>query len=671
MRVLRAGLALTLLVGVADTAMAQPTYGSWGVVLADMDKTVRPGDDFFAHVEGHWLKTTQIAPDSETAGYHDALARRARSQIREIVEDAVRSPSTPQQRQIADFYQAWMDEAGVEQRGLAPASPWLERIGRIRNKAELVALMARPSFAGPFALDVLDDLKDPTRPAVFLGQASLGMPSRDDYLQDDAHSRQLRATYLSYIAHILTAAGQRDAQHRAEAVLALETRIAQGQWSAEQERDDAASYNPMTPAALHALAPEIGWEGVLRSAGIGPVPEVIVTEPSAIRVASRLVADVPLAGWKDYLLFRFLSDHAEYLPRAFSDAHFDFYGRMMGGLSRQSDRATQGIRLLNNHLGDEVGQLYVERHWSAETGRQVEEMVEDLKAAYADQISRAGWMDEATRKAALEKLAAMQVRVGHPEHYIDYTSLPVSRTDLLANITASQDFAWRRKLAQLGKRQDRGAWFLFPQIVNAYNDPNRNQVTFAAAILQPPFFDAAADPAVNYGAAGAIIGHEIGHGFDDQGRHYDAKGALRDWWTPETERHYNAITDALVTQFGAYEPLPRQHINGKLTLGENLGDLTGVEAAYAAYHRYLARHGVAPLLDGYTGDQRFFLSYAQSWQGKDRDDALRKRLMSNVHSPWAYRVNGILRNVDGWYAAFGVQPGDRLYLRPQDRVHLW
>jgi len=670
-------LVLTCAFLVAGSATASaasldtPKYGPWGVDYGSMDRSVKPGDDFFAYAEGTWLKTASIAPDKTGAGYNYDLPDLAERDIREIAEDAERHPDTPSKRQIADFYAAWMDEAGVEARGLAPLKPYLARIAGLSTRDQIVQLMAEPGYASPIDLYLEPDEKDPTHYTVGAGQARLGLPTRDYYLLPGAKYEAIRAAYRAYIARIFALAGVPDGAAKADRILALETQLSQDQWTPERRRDPVATYNPMTRAELAALAPEFDWTPTLAHIGLGAMPTVVVSEPSAVAAAARRIGDAPLSTWKDYLAFRFISDHAQYLPAAFDQAHFDFYSHTLRDVQTQSPRWKRGVRLLDADLGEAVGRIYVERHWSADAERQTTELIDDLRAAYADKIKNAAWMDEATRKAAFEKLATFEPRIGHPTKYIDYASLQVSATDPLANAMASEDFSWRLGLSRLGKPVDRSLWGMTPQTVNAYYDPTMNQVTFPAAQLQPPFFDPAADPAVNYGETGATIGHEMGHGFDDEGRQFDAQGRLRDWWTKESAERYTAHAQNLVHQFDAYEPIPGVHIKGQLTLGENLADLGGLEAAYAAYRLYVARHGEPRVIDGYTGAQRFFIAYAQSWQGKQREGAERAQLLSDPHSPEAYRVNGIVRNFDPWYAAFRVKPGDALYLPPDQRVHVW
>ncbi len=655
----------------AQTAPAKPKYGSWGVDYATMDKSVKPGDDFFRFAEGSWLRDASIAPDKSRAGYNYDLPDETEVEVRTLVEGAGANPTDPVMRQVADFYAAWMDEAGIEARGTAPLKPYLGRIAAVQDRKALNLLMAEPGYAAPIGIGISADEKNPTQYTVMAGQARLGLPTRDYYLLQGEKYDTIRKAYRAYVVKIQQLAGIPDAEAKADAILALETRLAQDQWTPEARRDPQKTYNPMTRAQLAKLAPEFDWDATLAHMGLAKMPTVVVRETTAVTAAGKRMADVPLATWKDWLAYRFVSDHAQYLPKAFDDARFDFYSTTLNDVKSQSPRWKRGVRLLDGSLGEAIGKIYAERHWSKEAAAQANELVEDLRAAYADKINAAKWMDAPTRKEALAKLAAFDPRLGGPVKYIDYSAMQVSRTDPLANNLASERFDWNLQLSRLGKPVDRTLWDMTPQTVNAYYDPVLNQVTFPAAQLQPPFFDPAADPAVNYGETGATIGHEMGHGFDDEGRQYDASGKLRDWWTKESADRYTAHAQALVKQFDSYEPIPGVHIKGQLTLGENLGDLGGLEAAYAAYRRYVARHGEPAVIDGYTGDQRFFLAYAQSWQGKAREGALRAQLLSNPHSPEEYRVNGIVRNMDEWYAAFGVKPGDKLYLPPEERVHVW
>ena len=651
---------------------AGPRYGTWGVATEDMDKSVKPGDDFFAFAEGTWLRNHPIPADKTSAGYNSELPDEIQLQVRKMVEDVTANPADPISQKIGDAYAAWMDQAGIEARGLAPLKPWLARIDAVSNRNQLVRLMSKPGYAAPIYVGISADQDDPTRYTVAAGQARLGLPTRDYYLLKGDKYDSIRAAYRDYIAQLGKLAGLSDPEGRADRIIALETSLAKDQWTPERRRDPVATHNPMTRAQLMKLAPQFNWPENLKEIGLGAAKKVDVAEPSAVAAAGKRIADVPLSTWKEYLTFRFISDHANNLPKAFDDARFGFYSKTLNDVPEQRARWKRGIGMLDNSLGEAVGQLYVAQHWPDATARQAQELVDDVRAAYKDKITNAAWMDEVTRKKALEKLDSFDPRIGHPVKWIDYSTLKVSRTDPLANDIATEDFQWKLELKRFPHPVDRTLWEMTPQTVNAYYDPTMNQITVPAAILQPPFFDANADPAVNYAETGATtIGHEMGHGFDDEGRQFDAKGRLHDWWTKETAAKYKAKADRLAAQFDHYEPIPGVHIKGKLTLGENLADLGGLEAAYNAYRRYVARHGEPPVIDGYTGDQRFFIAYAQAWQGKKREGATRQQLLSDPHSPEKYRVDGIVRNFDPWYKAFNVQPGDKLYLPPEERVHVW
>ena len=652
---------------------APPKFGDWGYDATAMDRGVKPGDDFFAYVNGGWLKRTAIAPDRTFAGIDSILNDQIDRDVRDIIQDAAKDPTASGKigQQVGDFYASWMDQAGVEARGLAPAQPYLDKISGVRDRGGLIDLFGSIGYASPVPLFIESDPKNPRRYAVFATQGGLGMPNRDYYLLQGAKYDAFRSAYRDYVTKMLTLAGVSDAAARADRIIALETAIAKVQWTPERRRDVKATYNPKTRAQLAKLIPQMQWARYLREHKLGSVNTVIVREPSAIEGIAKLIASQPLDTWKDYLTFHFLSDHATFLPKAFDDARFAFYGKTIADVPEQRDRWKRGVDLVNGAMGEAVGQIYVQRHYPQESDTQVHELVGNILAALKEKIETNAWMDEATRRAALAKLASFDPRLGHPRKYIDYSTLAVKRDDLFGNAMRAEQFDWELQLKRFPKPVDRGLWDMLPQTNNAYYDPSKNQITFPAAILQPPYFDPNADPASNYGSIGATIGHEIGHGFDDQGRLYDPVGKLRDWWTPASARAYTSRTTELVKQFDTYEPIQGVHIKGQLTLGENLGDLGGLEVAYAAYRRYVAKHGEPPVIDGLTSDQRFFIAYGYSWETKQREGALRAQLLSNPHSPAAYRVNGIVRNFDPWYKAFNVQPGDKLYLPPDQRVHIW
>ena len=670
--VLQASAAFVLIATPAAFA-EKPAFGSWGVDLADRDTSVRPGDDFFSYVNGGWYKRTEIAPDRTFAGIDSVLNDQVDRDVRAIVEEMAKNPTQSGRKgqQVGDFYASWMDEAGIEARGTAPLAPYLTRIAAVKDRAGLVALFATPGYVSPVDVSIEADPADPKRYAVTASQSGLGMPNRDYYLLEGAKYDAFRKAYRDYVIQVQTLAGIPDAAARADRIIALETAIARAQWTPERSRDVKETYHPMSPAQLTALAPQFEWSDMLKVAGLAGTSTVIVAQTTAIQAAGAMLDTLPLATWKDYLAYHFIRTHASYLPHAFDQANFDFFSKTLRDVPVQRDRWKRGVQLVDNALGEAVGQIYVERHYPPASDAQMAELIGNLRAALNERIEHNGWMDDATRKEALAKLASFDPRIGHPPRYIDYSPLAVRRDDLLGNVVRSDQFEWDLLLSRLPKPVDRSLWDMTPQTNNAYYDPLQNQITFPAAILQPPYFDPRADPAANYGSIGATIGHEIGHGFDDQGRQFDASGKLRDWWTSESAKKFQQRADALVKQYDGYEPVPGVHIKGQLTLGENIGDLGGLEMAYSAYRRYVAAHGEPPVIDGLTGDQRFFIAYGYSWQTKQREGALRQQLLTNEHSPATFRVNGVVRNVDAWYKAFDVKPGDKLYLPPEQRVHIW
>jgi putative endopeptidase len=651
---------------------AKPVYGDWGYDSHAMDRSVKPGDDFWAYVNGDWDKTTQIAADRASAGPFVTLSDQAEKDVRQIVEQLASDPNRDHLgRQVGDYYASFVDTDAIDAAGTAPLKPYLARINSAKSRAQLLSLFITPGFASPINIGPGPNFKDPDAYAVFSGQTRLGMPSREYYLEDNAKMQAHRAAYRDYIITIEKLAGLPGGEAAADRIIALETALSKAQWPAADRRDIDKIYNPMTPAQLQKLAPQFDWTSTLAKSGLGSPKMVIVTEPSAVAGAGKILASTPLATWKEWLAFRFVSDHAAYLPKAIDDAQFAFYSKELSGVQQQRERWKRGVAAVNGALGEGVGQIYVKSHFPAEAETQMKELIGNLEGAYRERISSNQWMDDTTRQAALLKLAAFEPRIGHPVKYIDYSSMKVVKGNPLANSMAAADFAWKLQLKRFPKPVDRTLWGMFPQTINAYYNPLANQITFPAAILQPPFFDPNADAAANYGAIGAVIGHEMGHGFDNQGRKFDPRGKLRDWWTPEAAKAFTAKTDTLAAKYNGFFPFSDLHINGKLTLGENIGDLSGVEAAYAAYKKYTAKHGEPPVIDGLSADQRFFIAYAQAWQEKQREDAERQQVITNEHSPGKYRVNGVVRNVDAWYKAFNVQPGDKLYLPPDQRVHIW
>lgn len=655
-----------------DGAANAPRYGSFGVDLSNEDKSIKPGDDFWTYVNGGWAARTEIPADKASVGYGNVLTDEAEANVRLILDDMAANPGKygAAGQQVGDFYASWMDEAGIEAKGAAPLRPYLARIAAVNDMAGLQTLFASVGYASPVGVGIIPNLADPTRYIAAVGQGGLGMP-RDYYLNEGEKFEGYRKAYRAYIEKMQTLAGIADAGAKADAIMALETELAKVQWSPEQSRDIAKINDPQDLAGLTKKAPEFDWALMLKTAGVDGSPTILMTNNTAITAMGKIMVATPLATWKDYLAFHFVSDNATYLPKTFDQARFDFYSKTLAGVQTQRDRWKRGVQLTNGALGEAVGQIYVDKYFPASAQAKMAELIENLRGAYQDRITASAWMDDATRKAALAKLAAFEPRIGHPEKYIDYATFKVVRGDLLGNMQRSAEFQHQLQLSRFPKPVDRSLWSMTPQTVNAYYNPLANQITFPAAILQPPFFDPNADAAVNYGAIGAVIGHEMGHGFDDQGSQFGPTGKFENWWTPAAKEAFKQRTAALAAQYDKYEAVPGTNVNGKLTLGENIGDLGGIEAAYAAYQRYQAKHGKAPVIGGLTGDQRFFLSYAQAWQSKLREDAARSRALTDPHSPPYFRVNGIVRNVDAWYAAFNVKPGDKLYLPPEERVHIW
>jgi endothelin-converting enzyme/putative endopeptidase len=672
-RLIWAGAAALALAAATPSLAGPPAFGTWGYDNSAMSTAVKPGNDFFDYVNGAWSARTEIAADRTFAGIDSVLNDKIDRDVRAIVEDMAKQGATSGRigQQVGDYYASWMDEAGIEQLGTAPLQPYLQQIAAVNDRAALVDLFAQPGFPAPVDIEVYPDFKDPTRYTVFAFQDGLGLPNRDYYLLTDAKSAGYRKAYRDYIVTLQKLAGIADAEARADRILALETRIAKLHWTPEKARDVEAAYNPMSRAKLKTFAPQLDWDRMLDKLGLTGVDTLVVGQPSAIAGEAKLLASVPLSTWKDWTAFHFISANAQYLPRDFDQAKFNFYSKTLRDVPTQRDRWKRGVAEVNNALGEGVGQIYVQRHYPPESNRQMGELITNIRAALQEKIQNSGWMDAPTKAEALAKLASFDPRTGHPAKFIDYSRLEVKRGDLLGNALRAQDFGWKLQLSRLPKPVDRTLWDMLPQTNNAYYDPTQNQITFPAGILQPPYFDPNADPASNYGSIGATIGHEIGHGFDDQGRKFDAKGQLRDWWTPATAKLYTAQATKLVNQYNAYEPIPGVKIKGELTLGENLGDLGGLEIAYAAYRKHVAANGEPPVIDGLTGDQRFFIAYGYSWQRKQREGALREQLLTDEHSPAKYRVNGVVRNMDAWYKAFNVQPDDKLYLPPEQRVRVW
>jgi putative endopeptidase len=651
--------------GARPTATIPPPahFGSWGVDLAGMDRGVKPGDDFDAFVNGAWKAKTDIPPDQPSAGVAFDVFNRGQAQIRALIEQA------PPSSQLGAMYRSFMDEATVEALDDKPLQRDLKRLGAIATKGEFAKFMGATNGAFGSALvgpGVAPDPANPGTNVLFLGQAGLGLPDRDYYLTE-AFKPQLDA-YRAYVERTFTLMGYPAPSKTADAVLAFETAVAKASWPAADRRDLDKVLNPMTMVDLQAYAPGLEWATYLAASGIPKCDRAIVMEKSAIKDIAALLAATPLDTLKAWEAFHVADQASPYLSKRFVDSRFAFT-KTLSGVSELRARWRRGVQLIDSTLGELLGHAYVDKYFPPASKAKMNGLVANLKAAMAARIQGNAWMSPETKKAALDKLAKMDVMVGYPDKWRDYSRLEVNPSDLYGNVQRSGGFEWEYQLADLGKPVDRKKWGMTPQTVDAYNGGLENKIVFPAGILQPPFFDPTADDAVNYGAIGAIIGHEISHGFDDQGRKIDATGAVRDWWTKGDSDRFDAQAKKFGAQYDTYEPAPGMHVNGQLTMGENIADMAGVLIAYDAYHASL-HGGQPPTLDGFTGDQRFFLAFAQAWRGKQREQSIRAQIASDPHSPREFRVVGPLRNVDAWYAAFGIGDG-RYYLKPEDRVRIW
>jgi putative endopeptidase len=676
-------LASALCASLAATpslAAGKPQLGQWGVDLSSIDKSAVPGNDFFDYVNGEWLKTATIPPDRSSTGSFLDLAILSEQRTSDIIKELEAKPYDqldPNEKKLRDLYDAFLDQKTIGAKGMAPAKADLDRIEHLKTRSQIAAIMGSVKLmtASPFNLGIGVDDKNPNAYSIDLGQGGLGMPNRDYYLKTDKPILDTQAAYKTYLVKMLTLAGVPNAQKRAAAVYALEAKIAAAQWPNEDRRDEDKIYNPMPVSALETLAPGFDWKAFFTEADVpltSPNGErqVIVAEKSAFPKLAAIFAKTPVPVWRDYLVVHYMHTFAPYLPKAVDDANFDFYGKVIAGQSEQLPRATRAGHLLDNNLGEALGQIYVAKYFPPEAKAKALDLVHNLLKVYEADLQTLDWMTPETRQKALDKLHKFTPHIGYPDKWRDYSAYTVTRDDLIADVQNGAAFEWNRELKRIDQPVDKEEWDMTPQTVNAYYNPSFNEVVFPAAILQPPFFDPNADDAVNYGGIGAVIGHEISHGFDDQGSKYNGDGKLENWWTDEDRKNFEARTKALGAQYGSYEPLPGLHINGAFTMGENIADLAGLTIAYKAYH--LSLNGKeAPVLDGFTGDQRFFLSFGQIWRTKQRDSALRAQVLSNEHSPAHYRVDGVTRNLDPWYTAFDVKPTEKFYLAPESRVHLW
>ena len=654
----------------------QPSARVLGVETRNLDKSVRPQDDFYRYVNGTWLKNTQIPADRSSYGSFIELRDNSEAALRAIIEEAAaaadRKPGSDVQK-VGDFYLSYMDTARIEALGIEPLRRDLKQISTLSNKRELPELFADLQQIGvqtPFSFSVGQDAKQSDRYIAYVSQSGLGLPDRDYYTQQGEKFAQTRAAYLNYIETLLRFAGEKDPASAAKAIMALEAALAEKHWDRAKNRDRELTYNLKTVPELQALTPGFSWTKYLDAADAETTPAVVVRQPDYLQAMNAVVQRTPLPVLKQYLTFKLLDSYAPTLSSPFADAQFAFRGKALQGLEQQRPRWKRGVGAVENSLGEVAGRIYVERHFRPEQKARMQELVDNLVAAFRTGIDELEWMSPETKAEAKAKLAKFNVKIGYPDKWRDYSALEVRPDDLAGNSRRTAEFNYRRMVNRLGKPIDRTEWGMTPQTVNAYYSSSMNEIVFPAAILQPPFFNPDADDAVNYGAIGAVIGHEISHGFDDQGRRSDGEGNLRDWWTAADNQAFQQRANTLVDQYSAFSPVEGLSVNGRLTLGENIGDLSGLAVAYKAYQRSLNGQP-APVIEGFTGDQRFFLGWAQIWRSLQRDAALRQLLLTDSHSPGEYRVNGVLRNMPEFYQAFGVKPGDKMYLPPEKRVKVW
>jgi putative endopeptidase len=632
-----------------------------------MDKSVAPGNDFFEYANGTWVKNTPIPPDKARYGMFNVLDDLSKERTRQIIDEQTKNPNS----KIGNAYLSFMDQAAIESKGLTPLDPWLNEIRGVKSKAALPKLYADGEEIGvgaPFRMFVSQDRKNPESYILSMSQGGIGMPDRDYYLSADPRQAETRAKYLQHLTNVLTLAGEQNAAGRAKAILALETRIAKAHWARSESRDATKTYNKMSLAQLSKRAPGFNFAELVHDSG-AHVSDVIVAQPSAFTGEAAAIAHTPLSVLKDQLLVRSIDAYASYLPKRFDDERFSFYGTALNGVPQQEPRWKRGVNFTVDTMGDDVSRLYVARFFPPATKAAADTLVHNLIAAMDRRIDKLDWMSPETKAKAHAKLAAFTPKIGYPSRWRDMSGLVIDRNDLVGNAMRSARFENAYELGKLGGPIRRWEWGMTPMEINAYSNFGMVEIVFPAAILQPPFFDPNADPAVNYGGIGAVIGHEMSHQFDDQGAKYDLTGKLIDWWTPGDSKEFHARLDKYEKQIDSYEPLPGMHVNGKLTMGENVADLAGLTVAHDAYIASL-NGAPPPVIDGFTADQRFYLGWAQVWRCEERPAALRTQLLTDPHSPCKVRTS-VVRNMDPWYSAFGVQPGQSLYLAPADRVRIW
>jgi putative endopeptidase len=679
------GVILTLASALAVVrAQEAPKEETHGIAVANIDRSVKPGDDFYLYANGEWIKRTEIPPDRAGIGVFTKLDELSSKRTAALIDEAAKANAAPGSgtKKIADLYNSYMDEAGIEAKGLSPLKPHLDAIAQIKDKRELAFALGKSlradvdalnntNFHTPnlFGLWVAPGFNDSEHYTAYLLQGGLQLPDREYYLANSEHMKQLRSAYETHVSAMLNLAGFTDAEARATRIVELEHAIAEKHLSLAENEDVHKANNTWNQADFAAKAPGLDWPEYFRGAGLTRQASFIVWQPNAFVGESALVASVPLDTWKDWLAFHEIEAAAGVLPKALADEQFAFFGKTMTGAQQQRPRWQRGVRVVNIFLGDEVGKIYAQQYFPPEAKARAEAMVANLIATFRKRIDALTWMDPATKAEAQAKLTTLYVGVGYPETWKDYSAYEVKADDIFGNLWRGRMFDYQSDVARLGKPVDRHEWTMTPQTVNAVNLPLYNALSFPAAILQPPFFDPQAPDAANYGAIGSIIGHEISHTFDTEGSAFDSKGRVRNWWTDADLKHFEEATAKLAAQYDTYKPFPDLAVNGKQTLAENIADVAGISAAYDGYHAALGGK-MAPVQDGFNGDQQFFIAFAQNWGSKSREAAQRQQVATDPHAPAQYRADTV-RNIDAWYEAFDVKPGEKLYLAPPDRVRIW
>lgn len=661
----------------ATVASVTPELGSFGIDLSYQDLDTRPGDDFFRFTNGSWLESYELPADRSTHGSFNDLIDRSDERVRTIIDDltSIEPTQDSMEQKVSDYYLSFMNTEALNELGISPLLPGLSRLAQIDTQAQLVAAFGRARIdttASPISFSVGTDRSNSDRHQLAVSVGGIGLPDRDYYLEDTGRFLEVRGEYVAHIERILNFADIEDSAAKAAKILELETRIAEHLWPRADRRNRDLTYNPMSFDDFRASYPGFDWDSYFSAGGVQGLEDLNVSYPSAMAPIIELIADVPVANWTAYMTYHFISNNASLLSDEIDKEYFNFYSTVLNGVPEQRERWERGIARVGsrNSLGEAIGQFYVERHFPESAKRQMDDLVENLRSALAQSIERIDWIGEETKQQAMLKLKAFRPKIAYPDDWTDLSSIEITRDDLFANAQSVREYYYEDNLSRLGQPTNREEWGMTPQTVNAYYNSSFNEIVFPAGILQPPFFDPAADTAVNYGGIGAVIGHEMGHGFDDQGSKSDANGVQRNWWTDEDRANFDVLTKALAAQYDQFEPVPGYFVDGSFTLGENIGDVGGLSIAYRAYK--MALNGEeAPIIDGLTGDQRFFLSWAQVWRSKHREDALIQRLTSDPHSPAEFRVNGVVRNFDEWYDAFDVQPEDALYIAPEERVRIW